>query len=293
MSNWHKCPNALVDRLMGNVLSPNATCVVLTIWRLTEGVRERHQASIPTETFMRVTGTNRKKTAYQYVNEAINSGLVAVKKEQGKVNIYSINKGCSLWYEDEVVAESAPSAESATGGDNCHLVGAESATGLAETRGGKCHTYKDIEIKDNIKDKKKAPAKPKFDALTYPIPSFIEQENWDDFVEMRKKIKKPLTEVSSKRTVNALIKFDANGFDANNSLDYSITNDYAGVFERSRKQTQLTNQVNGNANTQPKQSRYDNHKQSLQQQLQQQFAAEDAQQGVGSFDCRDVYEMDN
>jgi len=245
MSNWHKCPNALVDRLMGSVLSPNATCVVLTIWRLTEGVRERHQAAIPTETFMRVTGTNRKKTAYQYVNEALNSGLVAAKKEQGKVNIYSINKECSLWYEGEVVAESATSTESATSGDNCHVVVAESATGLDESSGGKRHTYKDIEIKDNIKDKKKAAPKPKFDALSYPVPSFIEQENWNDFVAMRKEIKKPLTETSSKRTVNALVKFDANGFDANDSLDYSIANNYPGVFERSLKQ-QSYNKVNIN-----------------------------------------------
>lgn len=295
MSNWHKCPNALVDRLMGVVLSPNATCVVLTIWRLTEGVRERHQAAIPTETFMRVTGTNRKKTAYTYVEEAINSGLVLVQKERGKVNIYSINKDCPLWHSDKVGAESATTleeyevgAESASSGDNCHIVVAESAPSLDESSGGKRHTYKDIKTKDNIKEKKKAAPKPKFDALSYPIPSFIEQENWTDFVEMREKIKKPLTEVSAKRTVNALIKFDANGFDANNSLDYSITNDYPGVFERNRKQ-QPNNQVNRYAN---QQSKYDNHRQSLTEQLQQQFAAEEAEQGAYDFDCRDVYPLD-
>lgn len=155
MDNWHKCPNSLVDRLMGTVLSPTATCVVLTVWRLTEGVRERHQAAIPTETFMRVTKTNRKKTAYDYVNEAIKTGLINVKKERGKVNVYSINKKCPLWYAAEVVAESVPSTESATGGDNCHIVVAESATGLDESSGGKCHTYKDIPTKDNTKDKKK------------------------------------------------------------------------------------------------------------------------------------------
>ena len=291
MSNWHKCPNALVDRLMGSVLSPNATCVVLTIWRLTEGVRERHQAAIPTETFMRVTKTNRKNTAYGYVKEALETGLVTVKRERGKVNIYSINKDCSLWYSDEVVAESVPTTESDTSGGKCHILVAESATGLDESSGGKRHTYKDIETKDNIKDKKKAATKPKFDALSYPIPSFIEQENWNDFVAMRKEIKKPLTETSSKRTVNALVKFDANGFDANDSLDYSIANNYPGVFERSRKQ-QSNNQVNTNGQ-QPKQSRYDSHKQSIQQQLQQQFSSEEAEQGVTDPYSGNVYEMDS
>lgn len=272
MSNWHKCPNALVDRLMGEVLSPNATCVVLTIWRLTEGVRERHQSAIPTETFMRVTGTNRKKTAYQYVNEALDSGLISVQKERGKVSIYSINKDCPLWYSDEVGAESATTlqenevgAESASSGDNRHIVGAESDPSLDESSGGKCHTYKDIVTKDNIKEKKKEKTKPKFDALSYPIPSFIEQENWNDFVVMRKEIKKPLTETACKRLVNNLIKFDANGFDVNDSLNNSIMNQYQGVFEKSRKQ-QSNNQVNNYAK-QPIRSAADEFGDMLEQQL--------------------------
>ena len=295
MSNWHKCPNALVDKLMGEVLSPNATCVVLTVWRLTEGVRERHQAAIPTETFMRVTGTNRKKTAYRYVDEALDSGLILVQKERGKVNIYSINKDCPLWYSDEVGAESATTlqekevgAESASSGDNCHIVVAESAPSSDESSGGKCHTYKDIVNKDNSKEKKKEKPKPKFDALSYPIPSFIKQENWNDFVAMRKEIKKPLTETAVKRLINKLTEFDANGFDANDSLDYSIMGQYQGVFERGRKQ-QPINQVNNYAG---QQSRYDSHKQSLTEQLQQQFAAEEAEQGAYYFNCRDVYPLD-
>lgn len=63
------------------------------------------------------------------------------------------------------------------------------------------------------------------------------------------------------------------------------------IIERQPQQKQL--QGFDHAKQQPKQSRYNSHKRSLQQQLEQQFAAEDAQQGVGSFDCRDVYEMDN
>ena len=281
MSNWHKCPNALVDRLMGEVLSPNATCVVLTIWRLTEGVRERHQAAIPTETFMRVTGTNRKKTAYQYVNEALDSGLISVQKERGKVSIYSINKDCPLWYSDEVGAESATTlqekevvAESASSGDNRHIVGAESDPSLEESSGGKRHTYKDIVTKDNIKEKKKEKPKPKFDALTYLIPSFIKQENWNDFVAMRKEIKKPLTETAAKRLISKLTEFDANGFDANESLDYSIMGQYQGVFERNRKQ-QSNNQVNGNerhntANSQPK-SKAEQYRDMLNQQYAERY----------------------
>lgn len=41
------------------------------------------------------------------------------------------------------------------------------------------------------------------------------------------------------------------------------------------------------------QSNYENHKQSLTEQLQQQFAAEEAEQGSYDFNCRDVYPMDS
>lgn len=86
--------------------------------------------------------------------------------------------------------------------------------------------------------------------MTYPIPSFIKQENWNDFVAMRKEIKKPLTETAAKRLISKLTEFDANGFDANESLDYSIMGQYQGVFERNRKQ-QSNNQVNRNERHQP------------------------------------------
>lgn len=51
-------------------------------------------------------------------------------------------------------------------------------------------------------------------------------------------------------------------------------------------------QVTSYDNTQPKQSKYDSHKQSLTEQLQQQFAAEEAEQGAYAAYSGNVYEMD-
>lgn len=171
----------------------------------------------------------------------------------------------------------------------------ESMVNLSDKHGQSDHHTRTTTLeplhKNITQEDKPKKSKPKFDALSYPIPSFIEQENWNDFVAMRKEIKKPLTETSSKRTINALVKFDANGFDANDSLDYSIANNYSGVFERSRKQ-QSNNQVNRNGQ-QPKQSRYDSHKQSIQQQLQQQFSSEETEQGITDPYSGNVYEMDS
>lgn len=169
----------------------------------------------------------------------------------------------------------------------------ESMVNLSDKHGQSDHhtrtTTQEPLHKNITQEDKPKKQKPKFDALTYPIPSFIKQENWNDFVAMRKEIKKPLTETAAKRLISKLTEFDANGFDANESLDYSIMGQYQGVFERSRKQLS-NNQVNRNGQ---QQSKYDSHKQSLTEQLQQQFAAEEAEQGIDNPYSGNVYEMDS
>lgn len=142
--------------------------------------------------------------------------------------------------------------------------------------------------KNITQEEKPKKSKPKFDALTYPIPSFIKQENWNDFVAMRKEIKKPLTETAAKRLISKLTEFDANGFDANESLDYSIMGQYQGVFERNRKQ-QSNNQVNNYE--QPKQSQSDSYNNMLEQQYNERYG-QPTEQAVGDGYCGNVYDME-
>lgn len=63
-------------------------------------------------------------------------------------------------------------------------------------------------------------------------PEFINDELLDEFVEMRKKLKKPLTERAVKLTLADLQKFEdkQKGF-ANLALENSIKNSWQGVFE--------------------------------------------------------------
>lgn len=150
--------------------------------------------------------------------------------------------------------------------------------------------------KNITQEEKPKKPKPKFDALTYPIPSFIKQENWNDFVAMRKEIKKPLTETAAKRLISKLTEFDANGFDANESLDYSIMGQYQGVFERNRKQ-QSNNQVNGNErhntanhSNQPKQSSADAYAAKYAEQRRQRDEA--ANTAATGCDRGYVYDME-
>jgi len=108
------------------------------------------------------------------------------------------------------------------------------------------------------------------------VPSFVDKENWNDFVEMRKRIKKPLTETACKRLVNKIIKLDEDGFDVNDSLDYSITGDYQTVFERKRKTITQgnTHASNQSANSKPRRETTDEYKQRMQREFNQEFGIE-------------------
>ena len=131
-SQWHRTPNSIIDYVAGDMLKPGALVVVLTVIRYTEGMGGKKSAAIPTETFKRVLGINRDKTAYAHVKEAVDSGLVQVIKKQGCVSVYSINQESDLWRKPPVVAESASSGDKCHigSGDKRHKVGAESATGV-------------------------------------------------------------------------------------------------------------------------------------------------------------------
>lgn len=69
-----------------------------------------------------------------------------------------------------------------------------------------------------------------FPFLSFPIPSFLDKNTLNDFCEMRKRIKKPLTEVAVPRLINKLTKLHKEGYDVNAILDESIQNSWQGVF---------------------------------------------------------------
>ena len=131
-SQWYKCPNSMIDWVAGLELKPGALVVTMAIMRYTVGMGGKKSAAIPTEVFMRVLGTNREKTAYEHVKQAVESGLVQVTKKPGCVNHYSINQESDLWQKAQVVAESASSVDKCHigSGEKRHKVVAESATGV-------------------------------------------------------------------------------------------------------------------------------------------------------------------
>lgn len=281
---------AMDNRLfyLQEVLATNSFGLLIRLYRMTEGYDGKPKAL--SNSYLQKLCNMSKNTVSTAIKDLEKLNLIHTKKRARATTLFKVNLEQIDVMFQEIKAESdlcIPKFDLDSNNDDSQnltqcfpKIDQVSSQNLGATK-------ENLTNKTSLKKSSKEKPNPKFDALSYPIPNFIEQENWNDFVAMRKEIKKPLTETSSKRTINALIKFDANGFDANESLDYSIANNYPGVFERNRKQQ--SNQVNRNAS---QQSKYDSHKQSLTEQLQQQFAAEEAEQGAYDFDCRDVYPLD-
>ena len=81
------------------------------------------------------------------------------------------------------------------------------------------------------------------------LPIFINKDLFDSFVEMRNKIKKPLTEKAKELLIKDLTNFEnLKAGNANLALENSIKNSWQGVFEPKI--------VNNNNQQQPKQNNY-------------------------------------
>jgi len=82
------------------------------------------------------------------------------------------------------------------------------------------------------KNAPRAPRKPKQGNLdgTFALPAWIPLPSWTAYVEMRKKIKAPLTAHAMELCVKKLEKMRADGMDAGAVLDQSVERSYRGLF---------------------------------------------------------------
>ncbi len=79
----------------------------------------------------------------------------------------------------------------------------------------------DIEKSRGEKEKKEAQA---------PLPDWMPIDAWNGFIEMRKKIRKPMTARAIKLTISKLDELKKSGNDPEMVLDQSTQRDWAGVF---------------------------------------------------------------
>ena len=67
------------------------------------------------------------------------------------------------------------------------------------------------------------------------IPDWLNKEVWEGFVEMRRKVKAPLTERAMRLTINKLERMREEGYDPNLSLDESTMRGWRGVFPQGER----------------------------------------------------------
>lgn len=77
--------------------------------------------------------------------------------------------------------------------------------------------------------------KAKNNAKTFELPSFINQQTWQDFLEHRERLRKPMTSRAKELMVKKLEGFWCRGEDVNLILEQSILQGWQGVFSEKEK----------------------------------------------------------
>lgn len=156
MDRWFKTPNAVVDDITGDVISPQAATILNSIIRFTEGMQGREWAQIPHAFFMRKTRAKRRETIGKYIKELTDQDLVRVQKSNGKTTSYAINWKSPLWYQTSSVEVKTSTDEpyrlKRTSTDEVKEPVRLNRTAFAETSTDEPYTYKDSKDinKDNI-----------------------------------------------------------------------------------------------------------------------------------------------
>lgn len=81
-----------------------------------------------------------------------------------------------------------------------------------------------IKIKDKAQPKKQV-------AVEIDLPDWLDKQTWEDFKQHRKEIKKPMSDLAQRKTINQLDKMRSKGQNAEDVLNQSIANGWQGVFE--------------------------------------------------------------
>lgn len=114
---------------------------------------------------------------------------------------------------------------------NCQNVNSDDAKiSIQNCQNVKSEKYTNLYAQKNLQIPKEKNKKEK-SLLLFDLPSFIDKNIFQDFINHRKEIKKPLTQTALKALIANLEKIHAKGLNANEALLNSIANGWQGVFE--------------------------------------------------------------
>lgn len=70
------------------------------------------------------------------------------------------------------------------------------------------------------------------------LPPWVPPEAWSDYIDMRKKIRKPMTARAMEMAIGVLYKLMEDGYDVGAVLDQSTMNSYQGLFPLKERRKQ-------------------------------------------------------
>jgi len=235
--------NEIAEALMRINLSPYESRVLWFIFRKTYGWGKKTDW-ITLSQFSACIHLDRR-LIFRAIKSLEHKNMVVIEKDD-KGNIrYGFQKDHAKWTSvisrDDKEATPLSSAEMTTVICTDDKVSSVEMTGLSSVE---IHTIDNI-TKDNstintiTKDKgKRSPKAPE-----YSLPDFIDQDTWDAFEEMRKKIGKPMTDRAKKMIVNEAVRLNQKtGDDINAIIDQSTRNNWQDVYTLKDKTPRRGNQ---------------------------------------------------
>lgn len=257
--NSFQVPNAFVDEVLGKI--SDASCkLYLVICRKTRGWNKETD-SISLSQFEDITGKSRP-TVVKCLNELIQAGLVVEQPSTIHGNSFKLGDETSVGFmlkfpsKEFLLAEKSNKASKNSlpllvknfnySSKNILLLLVKIFNTQSITIKNNSTKIKKINKKSNVvSEKSKNESKNFYDAKSIELPNSIDRNLWNQFVEMRVGIKKPLTE----NAVNLILKkLESFGALANQSLENSIIGNYQGVFQPKQQFQSNNPSANNNRN---------------------------------------------
>ena len=246
--NSFQVPNAFVDEVLDKI-SDSACKIYLVICRKTRGWN-KEMDSISLTQFEEITGKSRP-TIVKCLKELIKVGLVMEEQSTVHGNTFKLGNETSIGCVLKFPSKEFLLDESKSSGKKYLPLLVKNFNHASKNILPllvKIFNTQSITIKNNSQSNKKinkkresVSEKPKtekpneFNPRSVELPACVDPELWNNFVDMRISIKKPLSENAVKLILKKLISF---GPLANQSLENSIIGNYQGVFEPRQNQIQ-------------------------------------------------------
>lgn len=257
--NSFQVPNAFVDEVLSKI--SDASCkLYLVICRKTRGWN-KEMDSISLTQFEEITGKTRP-TVIKCLRELIKVGLVVELKSTFHGNTYKLGEETSIGMlvnfpsKNILLDEKQPNASKNSlpllvknfnyaSKNILPLLVKNFYTQSITIKNNSTKNKKINKKSESVSEKPKAIERTSFDPKSAELPNLVNRDLWNQFVEMRVGIKKPLTE----NAVNLILKkLESFGVLANQSLENSIIGNYQGVFQPKQQFQSNNPSVNNNRN---------------------------------------------